>query len=103
MENTEIKLNNKEFLEFLSKNLVKYEEVINETSLFCAMNTARMFGKLEMLSKNYGFKGTLRINSLGAMFFSPSLWEIEETPNTIFYDLEYEDEIYTLKQKEFIK
>jgi hypothetical protein len=102
MEN-EVKLSSSEFLDFLSKNIIKYEEVINETSLFCAMNTARMFGKLEMLSKNCGFKGTLRINSLGAMFFSPTLWEIEETPNAIFYDLEYKDEIYTLKQKELKK
>lgn len=104
MGNTEIKLNNKEFLELLSENIIKYKgSEINETDLFCAMNTAKMFGKLEMLSTNYGFKGTLRINSWGAMFYPSTLGEIEETPNAIFYDLEYEDEIYTLKQKEFIK
>jgi len=105
MANIEIKLSSFEFLEFLVENIIKYKSEINETYLFCAMNTAKMFGELEMLSKNYktdGFKGTLRINSWGAMFYCSILGEMEEIPNAIFYDLEYKDGIYTLKQK-FIK
>jgi len=96
-----IKLKDSEFIDFLSENIVKYESEINKTSLFCAMNTAKMFGELEMLT-NDGFKGTLRINSWGAMFYCSILGEMEEIPNAIFYDLEYKDGIYTLKQK-FIK
>lgn len=93
-----ITLNCSEFLEFLAKNIIKCKESeINETDLFCAMNTARMFGKLERLT-NDGFKGTLRINSWGAMFNLSAHGEFGEPPNAIFFDLEYKDGIYTLKQ-----